>query len=62
MIFYSLFSDVENENADRINALFPSKLGDLLMLFQVFDNYLNKVNGKIRTDQYPEHTILNLSA
>lgn len=62
MRFYSLFDDIECKNADKINQLFSSEASHLLLLFEVINSYLNKVNGKIINNQYPEHTILNLSA
>lgn len=62
MRFYSYFEDVELANADSINEQFPVEIGQLIMLFDVLNGYLDKVNGKIKTDQYPEHTVLNFSA
>lgn len=62
MRFYSLFEEIEQENADNINKLLGEEITHLILLFDVLNSYLNKINGKIRIDQHPEHTILNFSA
>lgn len=62
MKFYSYFEDIESKNSDEINKKFSTEISYFLLLLEVLDSYLNKVNGKIRNDQFPEHTILNFSA
>lgn len=62
MRFYGMFDDIEIENANKLNELLPIELGNFLLLLDVLNSYLNKVNGTIRNDQYPQHTILNFSA
>jgi len=62
MQFDGLFKDVEQENAAELNKYLSAELGHQLVLLDTLDDYLNKSNSGVSTNNSLQITILNLMA
>ncbi len=59
--FYSLFHDVEVDNSKLILEKHGADIGNLMLLLNLFLDRINLLNGKIKSDEYPSSTILDIA-